>query len=103
MTPRRLKSLHLLSEYPPAKVYGLGTFGHGLTRAQAAAGDEVHVVTNSHGGTEDDVVRDGVHLHRIAFPNPPCPSSGQGEVFQWNHGVVSRVLDRLDVLRDTTP
>lgn len=100
MTPRRLKILHLLSEYPPAKVYGLGTFGHGLTRAQAAAGDEVHVVTNSHGGAEDDVLRDGVHLHRIHHPNPPCPSSGQGEVYQWNHGVVSRVLDRLDALRD---
>lgn len=97
---RRLKILHLASEYPPAKVYGLGRFVHGLARAQAAAGDEVHVLTNSHGGEQDDVVVDGVHLHRIDFPNPPRPSDGHGEVLQWNHGAVSRLLDRRDVLRD---
>ena len=72
---------------------------HGLARAQASQGHEVHVLTNSAGGAEDDVVLDGVHVHRIAFPNPPCPADGHGEVLQWNHGVVSRALDRLDRLR----
>lgn len=89
-----MKILHLSSEYPPAKVYGLGRFVHGLARAQAAVGHEVHVLTNSCGGSEDDLVLDGVHLHRIGFPNPPRPPSGQGEVFQFNHGVLARALER---------
>lgn len=95
-----MKILHIASEYPPAKVYGLGRFVHGLARAQAALGDEVHVLTNSHGGAQDDEVVDGVHVHRIAWPNPPRPSDGHGEVLQWNHGVVARLLERRDALAD---
>lgn len=95
-----MKLLHLASEYPPARIYGLGRFVHGLARAQAAQGDEVHVLTNSHGGAEDDAVVEGVRLHRIAFPNPPRPSDGHGEVLQWNHGVVSRLLDRRALFED---
>lgn len=91
-----MKVLHLASEYPPAKVYGLGRFVHGLARAQAAQGDEVHVLTNSNGGEQDDVVLDGVGLHRIAFPNPPRPADGQGEVLQFNHGLVARYLERKE-------
>jgi len=90
-----VKILHLSSEYPPIKVYGLGRFVHGLAHAQAAADDEVHVLTNSCGSSEDDVVIDGVHIHRIAFPNPPRPADGHGEVLQFNHGLVARFLDRL--------
>jgi glycogen(starch) synthase len=92
-----VKTLHLSSEYPPAKVYGLGRFVHGLARAQAAQGDEVFVLTNSTGGAEDDIVKEGVRLHRIAFPNPPRPADGQGEVLQFNHGLISRFLDRRSV------
>ncbi|MGE0713336.1 MAG: glycosyltransferase [Planctomycetota bacterium] len=99
-----MKLLQLASEYASAtlatKVYGLGTFVRGVATAQAAQGDEVHVLTNSHGGEEDQVQREGVHLHRIAFPNPPRPSDGHGEVLQWNHGVVARLLDRRDMFRD---
>jgi glycogen(starch) synthase len=95
-----VKILHLSSEYPPAKVYGLGRFVHGLARAQAAQGDDVLVLTNSSGGAEDDVVLDGVRVHRIAWPNPPQPSAGQGEVLQWNAGVIARLLERRDVFRD---
>ncbi|MGE3376467.1 MAG: glycosyltransferase [Vicinamibacteria bacterium] len=91
-----MRILHLASEYPPGQVYGLGRFVHGLARAQAAQGDDVLVLTNSHGGAEDDVVRDGVRLHRIASPNPPRPPSGQGEVLQFNHGLVARVLERRE-------
>jgi glycogen(starch) synthase len=89
-----VKILHLSSEYPPAKIYGLGRFVHGLARAQAASGDDVLVLTNSSGGAEDDVVLDGVNVHRIEFPNPPRPADGHGEVLQFNHGLVSRFFDR---------
>ena len=95
-----MRVLHLASEYPPARVYGLGRFVHGLARAQAAQGDEVLVLTNSDGGAEDGVLLDGVQVHRIAFPNPPRPADGLGEVLQWNHGVVSRLLDRMPVFED---
>ena len=87
-----MKVLHLASEYPPAKVYGLGRFVHGLARAQAALGDEVHVLTNSSGGAEDGVVREGVHVHRIAFPNPPRPADGIGEVLQFQACLAGRFL-----------
>src|SRR5205823_5592764 len=60
-----LRILHVSSEYPPAKVYGLGRFVHGLARAQAALGETVFVLTNSEGGAQDDVVLDGVWVHRI--------------------------------------
>jgi glycosyltransferase involved in cell wall biosynthesis/GT2 family glycosyltransferase len=93
-----VRVLHLSSEYPPAKIYGLGRFVHGLARAQAAQGDQVFVLTNSTGGAEDDTVLEGVNLHRIAFPNPPRPADGHGEVLQFNHGLVSRFLDRQDQL-----
>jgi glycogen(starch) synthase len=89
-----VKILHLSSEYPPAKIYGLGRFVHGLARAQAAIGDHVSVLTNSCGGDEDAVVLDGVHVHRIEFPNPPRPADGHGEVLQFNHGLVARFFDR---------
>ncbi len=95
-----LHVLHVASEYPPAKVYGLGRFVHALARAQAKLGDRVTVLTNSCGGREDDVLLDGVHVHRIAFPNPPRPADGHGEVFQFNHGAVSRLLDRLPAFAD---
>ena len=88
-----MKILHLSSEYPPAKIYGLGRFVHGLARAQAAMGDEVHVLTNSTGGEQDNLLVDGVHVHRIEFPNPPRPADGHGEVLQFNHGLVARFLD----------
>jgi len=89
-----VKLLHVSSEYPPAHVFGLGRFVHGLARAQARAGHEVHVLTNSCGGREDDAQVEGVHLHRIPFPNPPQPPDGQGEVFQFNHGALSRFFAR---------
>src|SRR5262249_61022491 len=85
------------AEHPPATVYGPGRCGHGLARAQVAQGDEVFVLTNSTGGAEDGVRLDGVRLHRIAFPNPPRPADGHGEVLQFNHGLVSRFLDRRSV------
>jgi glycogen(starch) synthase len=95
-----MRICHVASEYPPTKIFGLGRFLHGLARAQAKAGDEVAVLTNSTGGAEDDVVIDGVHLHRIAFPNPPRPPDGQGEVLQFNHGVLARFFDRVDRFRN---
>ena len=105
-TPERPETpqtvLHLLTEYPcpRARIHGVGRFGHGLARGQAAQGDRVLVLTNSSGGDLDDVEQDGVRVHRIAFPNPPRPSTGIGETQQWCAGVVARVLERREAFRD---
>ncbi|HZU99356.1 MAG TPA: glycosyltransferase, partial [Planctomycetota bacterium] len=92
-----MKILHLSSEYPPAKIYGLGRFVHGLARAQAAQEHQVFVLTNSTGGDQDGVELDGVSIHRIEFPNPPRPADGHGEVLQFNHGLVARFFDRRQI------
>ena len=60
-----MKIVHLASEYPPQKVFGLGRFVRDLATAQAACGHEVHVLTNSFGGRDYDIVQDGVRIHRI--------------------------------------
>jgi len=95
-----MRVLGLSSEYPPARIYGLGRFVHGLARAQAAQGDCVQLLTNSTGGAEDDVLLDGVEVHRIAFPNPPRPPDGHGEVLQFNDCVLERFYARRERFRD---
>ncbi|MBI3725143.1 glycosyltransferase family 4 protein, partial [bacterium] len=95
-----MRILHLSSEYPPAQIYGLGRFVHGLARAQAALGHEVFVLTNSDGGSQDQIVLDGVSVHRIAFPNPPRPADAHGEVLQFNYCLVARFLERREVFKN---
>jgi glycogen(starch) synthase len=91
-----VRVLHLSSEYPPQKVFGLGRFVHDLAVAQAAQGDRVTVVTNSLGGADHDIVRDGVHVCRTAFPPPPKPPLSETQVLQFNFGVVARAMEAAD-------
>jgi len=79
-----MRVLHLSSEYPPQRVYGLGRFVRDLAGAATALGDEVHVLTNSLGGADQDILADGVHVHRIDFPNPPKPPDSPTQVMQFN-------------------
>ncbi len=87
-----MRVLHLSPEYPPQKVYGLGRFVHDLSRAQALRGDRVTVVTNSLGGEDDGVVRDGVRICRIEYPPPPKPPLTETQVLQFNVSVIARAL-----------
>ena len=87
-----MRVLHLSSEYPPQKVFGLGRFVHDLALAQARQGDEVTVVTNSLGGEEHDAVKDGVHVCRISFPPPPKPPLSETQVLQFNVSAVARAM-----------
>lgn len=87
-----MRVFHLASEYPPQQVFGLGRFVCDLAQAQARQGDEVTVVTNSLGGAEHDVLRDGVRVCRTAFPPPPKPPLTEGQVLQFNMGVIERAL-----------
>jgi len=87
-----VKILHLASEYPPQKVFGLGRFVHGLAREQARQGHEVHVVTNSMGGRQHETEECGVHVHRVDFPPPPEPAHIGATVTQFNTQLIERIL-----------
>ena len=95
-----MKIFHLASEYPPIQVFGLGRAVHDLAVAQAALGGEVHVVTNSVGGRDQEVVNDCVFVHRIDFPPPPKPPDDTMAVTQFNISAVetaARTIDRIGV------
>ena len=88
-----MKIVHVASEFPPAKIFGLGRYVHDLARTQARRGDDVHVLTNSLGGRDQDVLVHGVHLHRISFPSPPMPADGATQVTQFNGCLYERALE----------
>lgn len=87
-----MKILHLASEYPPQKVFGLGRFVHDLAVEQAHQGHEVHVVTNSLSGRGHEIEDHGVHLHRVDFPPPPKPPDDGSTVTQFNVQLLERVF-----------
>ncbi len=91
-----MKIIHVASEYPPQKVFGLGRFVQDLAVEQARQGDEVHVVTNSMGGRDHEVIDQGVHVHRVDFPPPPKPADNGATVTQFNLQLLERVFrDRI--------
>ena len=90
--------LHLASEYPKARIFGLGRYVHDCAGAQARRGHEVHVLTNSLSGKEQDAVANGVHVHRINFPSPPMPPDGATQVTQFNFCLYERLLEIEPVL-----
>jgi len=88
-----MKILHLASEFPPAKIFGLGRYVHDLACAQVRQGHEVHVVTNSLSGKDQDVVIQGIRVHRIHFPSPPMPADGATQVTQFNWCLFERMVE----------
>jgi glycogen(starch) synthase len=85
-----VRVLMLASEYPPAKVFGLGRAVYDLSRALAAGGTEIHVLTNSIGGRDRDATIEGVHVHRINYPSPPQPPDPTSCVVQFNLCLIER-------------
>jgi len=79
-----MRILHVSSEYPPQKIFGLGRYVAGLSAELAAQGHEVHVLTNSIGGADQDVVDRGVHIHRVDYPPPPKPPAAGAPVMAFN-------------------
>ncbi len=101
-----MRILHLASEFPPAQIFGLGRYVHDLARAQVRRGHEVHVLTNSLSGRDQDVempalrsatprreAGHGVQVHRINFPSPPKPADGATQVTQFNALLIERLLE----------
>lgn len=79
-----MRLLHVASEYPPQKVFGLGRYVSDLSEELAAQGHEVRVLTNSIAGRDADVVQSGVHVHRVDFPPPPKPPGAVAPVMAFN-------------------
>lgn len=79
-----MRILHVSSEYPPQKVFGLGRYVSDLSRELASQGHEVSVLTNSIGGADRDLVDRGVHVHRVEFPPPPMPPTPAAPVMAYN-------------------
>lgn len=79
-----MKVLHVASEYPPQKVFGLGRYVSDISEELVAQGHEVHVLTNSNSGRDGDVVQNGVHVHRVDFPPPPKPPGAVAPVMAFN-------------------
>lgn len=93
-----MKIVHLASEFPPARIFGLGRYVHDLARAQARAGHEVHVLTNSLSGRDESAQMHGFRVHRIRFPSPPMPPDGATQVTQFNLCLLERALELRDTL-----
>jgi glycogen synthase len=79
-----MRLLHVCSEYPPQKIFGLGRYVSDLSRELASQGHEVSVLTNSLGGVDRDLVDRGVQVHRVEFPPPPMPPTPAAPVMAFN-------------------
>lgn len=88
-----MRILHVASEYPPARIHGLGRYVHDLCVALAWLGHEVHVLTNSLSGRDQDAVMAGVHVHRIHWPLPPEPPDGAAQVMIFQIAAIERFLE----------
>jgi glycosyltransferase involved in cell wall biosynthesis len=87
-----MKIIHLASQYPPEKVFGLGRFVQDLAIEQVRTGHEVHVVTNSMSGRDHEALDNGVQVHRVDFPPPPKPPDNGSTVTQFNVQLIERVF-----------
>jgi len=85
-----MRILHLSSEHPPQQVFGLGRYVCDLAREQVRQGHAVHVLTNSIGGTDQDMADHGVHLHRMDYPPPPKPPGAVAPAMAFNLHLLQR-------------
>jgi glycogen(starch) synthase len=97
-----MKVVHLASEFPPARIFGLGRYVHDLARAQVRRGHEVHVLTNSLSGKDLEAQVHGIRVHRIHFPSPPMPADGATQVTQFNICVYERAVELARSLASPT-
>ena len=88
-----MRILHVASEYPPQQVFGLGRYVCDLSREMVRQGNAVHVLTNSLGGRDQDVVQDGVDVHRVHFPPPPKPPGPCAPLLAFNLHLQQRATE----------
>ncbi|MFT5224081.1 MAG: 1,4-alpha-glucan branching enzyme, partial [Glaciecola sp.] len=100
--PDHMRILLLSWEYPPRVVGGLGRHVAALSRALAAQGHEVHVVTRDHpGAPAQEWTSDGIHVVRVAEAPPFIPFSDLiSWVLAFNNGVqaaAQRILTEYEI------
>ncbi len=82
-------------EYPPVMVGGLGRHVHALSRALAAAGHDVTVVTRHGPGAACDERHEGIRVVRVPEDPPMAPLAG-GNLLAWaamfNHALIRAAL-----------
>ena len=83
--------LMLSWEYPPRVVGGLARHVAYLSRALAARGHRVTVLTQEAPGAPDREWDHGVEVHRLPVPGPP-PMDFPGWVMRLNLEMVERAL-----------
>ncbi|MCS7209702.1 MAG: glycosyltransferase family 4 protein [Fimbriimonadales bacterium] len=89
----RVRVLMLAWEYPPRIVGGIARHVQELSEALAAQGVEVHVITATHPDAPDEVVENGVYLHRVGV----APSA-HGDFLQGVYGMNAAFEARADAL-----
>ncbi|MCP8967133.1 glycosyltransferase family 4 protein [Ectobacillus ponti] len=88
-----MQILLLAWEYPPALVGGLGRHVHELSKAVAAQGHTVHVITAGEDGAQGYECKEGVHVHRV------CSRHGGREPFSaWIEGLNDAMMECADRL-----
>jgi glycogen synthase len=90
-----MRILHLASEYPPQRVFGLGRYVKDLAEEQAKQGHEVTVITNSIGGANAQCIQNNVNVLRVEFPPPPKPKSSSGCLMVFNILLLKRFVENL--------
>lgn len=80
-----MRILHLSWEYPPVLYGGLGRHVHALAEAQAAAGDDVVVLTQSAPGAAPDEIVNGVRVIRVVRDAPDVADWRLGFI-EWTFG-----------------
>ncbi|MDF2959901.1 MAG: hypothetical protein K0S39_1636 [Paenibacillus sp.] len=89
-TSHRPNIFMLAWEYPPKYVGGLSRAVHDLSKALAAQGEIVHVITSSHYGSPYFEKLDGVYVHRI-----PQLISYDTDFYHWTLEMNLAMIDHL--------
>lgn len=86
-----MRVLHVSWEYPPIVYGGLGRHVHALTKAQAARGDEVTVLTQTDEHAVSIDVVDGVRVIRAPHDPPDVPL-GADTLLPWVLGMQTGMI-----------
>jgi len=81
---------HFCSEYPPQPVFGLGRYVEEMARSQVAEGHIIEIFTNSLGGTDHEVIQNGVYVKRVHFPPPPKAPASSAMLLHFNLQLMER-------------
>lgn len=92
-----MRILHVAWEYPPLVYGGLGRHVGALAQAQARAGDEIVVVTQT-SGAADELDDDGVRVVRVPR-DPPQLAFSESTLLAWVSGLEHALTRSIALLK----